>query len=144
MRAFAEQVEVQIGQDRREPIRVFDLDLSLAVACAHAIAWRPVRQTALEQADVMNALQVAFVPLFVDDGHSLGIRKEDAYDRHVAFEMRAEIAEGVGVTTLDDRIGFRAERAHCDARSERERMRSVPVRGTRSQSGRCASSYSIS
>jgi hypothetical protein len=92
----------------------------------------------------MNALQVAFMPLFVDDGHPLGVRKEDAHDRHVAFDIRAEIAEGVGVTTLDDRVGFRAERVHSDARSERERMRSVPFKGTRSQSGRCASSYSIS
>src|SRR5262245_7374046 len=144
VRPFAEKVKVQIRQDRWEPIRIFDLDLTLAIAYAHAIAGRPVRQTALEQTNGMNALLVAFMPLLIDDGHPLGIRKEDAHDRHVAFEMRAEIAEGVGVPTLDDRIGFRAERGHSDARSERERMRSVPARGTRSQSGRCASSYSIS
>ena len=27
--------------------------------------------------------------------------------------MRAEIAEGIGMATLDDGIGFRRERAHC-------------------------------
>ena len=92
----------------------------------------------------MDALQVAFAALFVDDGNALGIGKEDAHDRHVAIQMRAEIAEGVGMATLDDGIGFRAERAHSGGRSERERMRQVPASGTRSQSGRCASSYSIS
>src|SRR5262249_25637695 len=144
MRAFAEQIEVEIRQDRRKPIRVFDFDLPLPVGCAHAIARRPVRQSAFEQADIMNALQVAFMPLLVDDGHALGVRKEDAYDGHVAFEMRAEIAEGVGVTTFDDGVGFRAERTHSDRPSGCESMRSVPFKGTRSQSGRCASSYSIS
>jgi hypothetical protein len=42
------------------------------------------------------------------------------------------------------RIGFRRERAHCGASSERERIRQVLANGTRSQSCRCASSYSIS
>ena len=53
-------------------------------------------------------------------------------------------AQRVGRATLDDRIGFRRERAHCGASSERERIRQVLANGTRSQSGRCASSYSIS
>src|ERR1700738_1964372 len=53
-------------------------------------------------------------------------------------------AQRVGRATLDDRIGFRRERAHCGASSERERIRQVLPNGTRSQSGRCASSYSIS
>ena len=53
-------------------------------------------------------------------------------------------SERVGRATLDDRIGFRRERAHCGASSERERIRQVLANGTRSQSGRCASSYSIS
>ena len=58
--------------------------------------------------------------------------------------MRAEIAEGVGMATLDDGISFGRSRAHSAGASERERMRQVPASGTRSQSGRCASSYSIS
>ena len=144
MRAFAQQVEIEIGQDRRKAIGVFDLDLPFAVARAHAIAARSVGQPALEQPGVVNALEIAFVALLVDDRDVLGIRKEDAHDRRVAFDVRAEIVERVGMATLDDGIGFRRERAHCGASSERERMRQVPASGTRSQSGRCASSYSIS
>ena len=141
---FAQQIEVEIGQNRRKPIRVLDLDLALAVAGAYAIAARAVRQPTLEQSGVMHALESAFVALLIDDGDGLGIRKEDADQRHVAFDMRAEIVEGVGMTPLDDGISFRRERAHCGVPSERVRMRQVPASGTRSQSGRCASSYSIS
>jgi hypothetical protein len=92
----------------------------------------------------MDALKIVFVTLFVDDSNLLGIRKEDANDGRVIFDMRAEIAERIGMPTFDDGICFRRERAHCGAPSERERMRQVPASGTRSQSGRCASSYSIS
>ena len=144
MRPFAKQVEIEIGQDGREPIGVLDLDLLFAIACTQAVAARAVRQAALEQASVMNALQIAFVPPVVDHSHSLRVRKEDAHDRDVAREMRAEIAEGVGMATLDNRIGFGCKRAHSAGRSARERMRQVPASGTRSQLGRCASSYSIS
>ena len=39
---------------------------------------RPVPQPTLEQADIMDALELAFATLLVDDGDPLGIRKEDA------------------------------------------------------------------
>jgi hypothetical protein len=39
---------------------------------------RPIGQTTLEQAGIMDALKLAFVTLLVDDGDPLGIRKEDA------------------------------------------------------------------
>ena len=74
----------------------------------------------------MDALKLAFVTLLVDDGDPLGIRKEDANDGRAVFDVRAErIVENV--------FYFSGER-----------MRQVPASGTRSQSGRCASSYSIS
>ena len=144
MGPFAEQIEIELGQDRREAVGVFELDLPVAVARAQAIVSRPIGQTALEQAGIVDALKIVFVTLFVDDGNFLGVRKEDANDGRVIFDMRAEIAERIGMATFDDGIGFRRERAHCGAPSERERMRQVPASGTRSQSGRCASSYSIS
>src|SRR5215471_1580804 len=144
MGTFAEQIEIEFGQDRREAVGIFELDLPLAVARAQAVVSRPIGQTALEQAGVMDALKIAFVTLFVDDGNFLGIRKENANDGRVIFDMRAEIAERIGMPTFDDGVRFRRERTHCGAPSERERMRQVPASGTRSQSGRCASSYSIS
>src|ERR1700730_6785680 len=144
MRSFAEQVEIEIGQDRREAGGILDLELAFAVTRAQAIVARSIGQTTLEQTGIVDALKIAFVAMLVDDGNAFGIRKEDANDRRVIFYMRAEIAERIGMATLDDGIGFRRERVHCGAPSERERMRQVPASGTRSQSGRCASSYSIS
>src|SRR5262249_37121305 len=114
------------------------------VARAQAVVSRPIGPTTLEETGIMDALKLAFVTLLVDDGDRLGIREEDANDGRVVFDMRAEVAERIRMPPLDNGIGFRRERAHRDAPSERERMRQVPASGTRSQSGRCASSYSIS
>ena len=105
---------------------------------------RPVAQTTLEQAGIVDALEIAFVTLLVDDGHPLRIGKENTHYGRAGLDVRAEVAERIGMATLDDRVGFWGERRHCAASSERERMRQVPASGTRSQSGRCASSYSIS
>src|SRR5262249_58953726 len=144
VRALPQQVEIEIGQDRGEAVRVLDLDLPVAVARAQAVMSRPIAQATFEEARIVDAVKVALMALIVDDRHFLGIGKEDTYHRCAVFQVRAEVAEWVGMTTLDDRIGFRCERAHCAASSERERMRQVPANGTRSQSGRCASAYSIS
>ena len=43
-----------------------------------AVVSRRVPQPTLEQADIMDALELAFATLLVDDGDPLGIRKEDA------------------------------------------------------------------
>src|SRR5262245_18314010 len=144
MGPFAEQIEIEIGQDRRKAVGIFEFDLTFAVARTQAVVPRPIGHMALEQAGIMDTLKIVFVTLFVDDGDSLGIRKEDANDGRAIFDMRAEIAERIGMATFDHGIGFRRERAHCGVPSERERMRQAPASGTRSHTGRCASSYSIS
>src|SRR5215475_4061958 len=142
--SFAEQIEIEIGQDRREAVGIFEFDLTFAIARTQAVVPRPIGHMAFEQAGIMDTLKIVFVTLFVDDGDSLGIRKEDANDGRAVFDVRAEVAERIGMPPLYNGIGFRRERAHCEVPSERERMRQVPANGTRSQSGRCASSYSIS
>ena len=62
----------------------------------------------------------------------------------VAFVMEAEILKGIGVTAFDDGIGLGRQFGHEVSLVCRDNIRSTPVSGTRSQSGRCASSYSIS
>ena len=143
VRAFAQQEEIIIGQDRRKPIGVLDIDLVIAVTRAHAVARRSI-ELALEQPDVMDALQAIVPALLVDDLHVLGVRQEDADQRYVALDMWPEIMERVGMPALDHGIGFGRELIHAGLASDRARMRQVPASGTRSQSGRCASSYSIS
>src|ERR1700730_9520120 len=136
MRSFAEQVEIEIGQDRREAVGILDLDLPFAVTRAQAIVARSIGQTTLEQTGIVDAWKIAFVAMLVDDGNAFGIRKEDANDARAIFYMRTEIADRTGTATLYAVTGFRGERAHCGAPSEPERRRQVPASGTRSQSGR--------
>jgi hypothetical protein len=51
---------------------------------------RPIGPKTLEEAGIMDALKLAFVTLLVDDGDPLGVRKEDANDGRIVFDMRAE------------------------------------------------------
>ncbi len=144
VRALGEQVEIEIGQHRRKSIGVFQLDDAVAETRPHVVARRSIGQAPHEQAGVVDAAEIAFVTLLVDHLHLFRIGKKDPHDRDVAFDVQAEIMEGVGMSTLDHRIGFGRERCHVASASERERIRQVPSTGTCSQSGRCASSYSIS
>src|SRR6516225_3739974 len=140
MSALAEQMQIEVGEDGWKAIRILELDLAAGVARAHAIAARRVRRSTLEQACFMDAFEVAFATLLVDDRGAFGLREKDPHDRRVAFLVRAEITEGVGVATLDHGMCFRRKRTHAGEPSGRLRIRSVPRSGTRSQSGRCASS----
>ena len=148
MRAFAEQVEVEIGQDRRKPVGVLDLDLALAEARAQRdsvgepFASRPANRPAS-----WMRCSVAFVPCSSTMATPSASGQEDAHDRHVAFDVRAEIVERVGVTTLDDRIGFgRACRAHsaCGASASRSNAPGAAQAERAASPAGCASSYSIS
>ena len=82
------------------------------------------------------------VTLFVDDSNLLGIRKEDANDGRVIFYMRAEIAERIGMATAQYGVGLVWKLSHAGTPSSSTRR--APFSATRSQSGRWASSYSIS
>jgi hypothetical protein len=144
MRALGEQVEIELGQHRRKSIGVFQLDDAVAETRPDVVARRSVGQAPHEQAGVVDAAEIAFMPLLVDHLDLFGFRKKNPHHRNVAFDMQAEIVEWVGVPTLDHRIGFGRERSHTASASVRERIRQVPSTGTCSQSGRCASSYSIS
>ena len=77
-------------------------------------------------------------------GDPFGIGEKDADDRDIVLKMGPKIPERVGMASLDDRIGLGCERRHAGGPPQRERMRHTPASGTCSQSGRCASSYSIS
>ena len=61
MRALAQEVEIEIGQNRRKAIRVFQLDDRLAKADAQAIRAGIIRTPAGEQSGLVNALQRVFV-----------------------------------------------------------------------------------
>src|SRR5215472_15060666 len=144
MRAFAQQKEIEIGEDRGEAKRIFELHDMIAKAHPQMITRRAIGKPTSEQPGVVDVAKVAEAALVVYRGDRNGIREEDTHDRTVGFNVRTEIAKRVGMTPFNDRIGFRRKRGHASASSQRDRMRKKPASGTRTQSGRWASSYSIS
>ena len=66
MGAFAEQIEIEIAQDRRKAVGVVEIDDVVAEPGAQLVALRAVRQRAGEQAGVMNARQLRRLAMLVD------------------------------------------------------------------------------
>ena len=144
MGAFAEQIQIEVGQDRRKAIGVVEIDDGVAEAGAQLVALRAVRQRAGEQAGVVDARQRCRLAVLVDRLDLGGLRQERAHHGLVALGVQAEIVKRIGVAAFDDRIGLGGQFGHEASLVCWDRIRSIPVSGTRSQSGRWASSYSIS
>ena len=142
--AFAEQIEVEVAQDRREAVGVFEVDHGVAEAGAQLIAFRAIRQGAREQARVVDAQKLGGLAVLADRLDVRGFGQERAHHGRLAFSVEAEIVERIGVAALDDRVGFRGQFGHEASVAFAEKIRIAPLSGTRSQSGRWASSYSIS
>ena len=68
MRAFAEQMQVHVGQDRREAVGVFHLDLVVAEARSQPIMRIACLDRAGKQARVVDARQLADVAGVVEHG----------------------------------------------------------------------------
>ena len=81
--------------------------------------------------------------MLADRLHIRSIRKERAHHVLTTLGMQPEIVKRIGVATFDDRIGLGGQFGHA-ASSVSSKMRIAPVSGTRTHSGRCANSYSIS
>src|SRR4051812_23721215 len=108
----------------------------LPEACAQMISRRTVGEPPGKQSGLMNAQQFTFVPLLIDRHDRFGIWHECPHHRYVPFDMKPEIMERVGVTTLDHRVGFLRQRGHAARASWRAKIRKAPLTGTRTQSGR--------
>src|SRR5690606_19711691 len=103
-----------------------------------------LRQDADKQSGIMDARQRRHLSRLVDRIHAGGVGKEGADDRSVILDMGSEIAERIAMTAFDDGMCIGRDLHHEGASEPSLRMRNKPVSGTRSQAGRCASSYSIS
>ena len=142
--ALAEQIEVELAQYRREAVGIVELDHIVAEAGAQLIAFRAVRQRAGKQTSIVDPRQGCRFAMLADGFHVGRLGQEGAYDALLSLGVETEIVEGVGVPALDDRIGFGGQFGHAASCGCCPSIRSIPVSGTLSQSGRCASSYSIS
>ena len=136
MGAFAEQIEIEIGQDRRKAIGIVEIDHGVAEAGAQLVALRAVRQRADEQSGVMDARQRRRLAVLADGIDLGGLGQERAHHGAVALGVQAEIVERIGMAAFDDRIGLGGQFGHEASLGCWDRIRSAPVSGTRSQSGR--------
>ncbi len=144
MGALAQEVEVEIGEDRREAVGILELHDVLAETHPHVIAGARVRQRSGEQAGIVDAPELADLAAVVDQRDRRRVRQEDAHDLTVILLVRPQIPEWIMVPALDDRISVCRKCHHAGTSPDRARMRRIPASGTRNQSGRCASSYSSS
>ena len=81
MGAFAEQMEIEVGQDRRKAVGVVQLDDVVAEAGAQLIFGRAVRQRAGEQPGLMDLLQRRAFAVFADRLDIPRFGEERAHDR---------------------------------------------------------------
>ena len=88
MRAFAEQMQIEIGQDRRKAVGVLELDLAVAEARAQPIVRVARGDRPGEQAGVVDARQFADVPGVVDHLDLGGVGQKHAHHRRVVLECR--------------------------------------------------------
>ncbi len=142
--AFTEQIEIEVGEHRREPIGVLELDDIVAEFGAQLIALRAVRHRAGKQPGIMDARELGGCAMLVDGLDITGFGQEGAYHRLAALVVQAEIVEGIGMASLDDGIGFGGQFWHQVSLAVSDSVRSRAFRGMRSQSGRLTMASSIS
>ena len=106
MGAFAEQIEVEIGQNGRKAIGVLKFDDIVAEAGAQLVAFRTVRHRAGKQAGIVDTIQRRRLAVLADRLDVGSFRQKRAHDVVVAFGMHAEIVERVGVPAFDNGIGL--------------------------------------
>jgi hypothetical protein len=127
VRAFAQQVDVEVAERAAERIWVGHFPRMRAATLAQTIAARQLPLDAAEEEAVgVDLLQVYddIAAGGIDDLDAVGIRREGAdADRPVGLRMRTEHAEAIAMSTADDGVdiacggttGFR--RLHFDTRS---------------------------
>ncbi len=127
MGALAEQIEIEIGQDRRKAVGVLELDDIVAERRAQLVARRAVRQAAREQAGIMDARRAAPPRRARRSPRHCRRRQERRAPRCVTLGMEPEIVERIGVAAFDDRIGFGGQFSHAASSGCRDSIRSRPV-----------------
>ncbi len=104
VRALAEQVEVEVAQDRRKAIRVLELHGVVAEACPQSVVLRSVGNFAGEKPTLVDAFERRDRAAVVDHLDVGRIRQECAHDVVSVLLVAPEIAERVGMTPAQNGI----------------------------------------
>ena len=123
MRAFVEQVQIEVGEDREEAVGILHLDGVVAEAHAQPVTAVMARDRAGKQARLVHARQLALLAVFEHDRDMGGVRHEHPHDGLVAFEMRAEEIERVGVMADEQRVSGRRKFVHQRGPSSENKVR---------------------
>ena len=106
MRAFAEQMQIEVAQYGGKAVGIVEIDDGVAETGAQLVPGRAVRQGACEQAGVVDALKPCGFTMFADRLDIRGLRDEGAHHLVVALAVQAEIVKRIGMLAFDDRIGL--------------------------------------
>ncbi len=91
--AFAEQIKIEIGQNRREAVGIVEIDDVVAEAGAQLITFLSRSASHGKQACVVDAGQRRGFAMLADGLDVRGFGQERAHDVLVALAMKAEIME---------------------------------------------------
>ena len=142
--AFAQQIKIEVAKHGREAVGVVEIDGVFAEAGAELVALGAVGQRAGKQAGIVNALERRRFAMLADRFDIRSFGDESAYHAVAALAVQAEITKRIGMLAFDDcrglggQLGDEASKDGCD------NILMIPIRGTRSHSGRNDSSCSIS
>ena len=104
MVAFAEEIEVQVGQHGREAVGVLELDLLLTVAGAQPILLRADGPG--EQTGRIEPIELALAAVRRQRHHLARLGEEHAHHGLVVLAMRPEIMERIGMARRDHVAGL--------------------------------------
>ena len=109
MVSFAEQVEIEVGQDRWKAIRIIEIDQSVSISGAQVVACCAVGQATGKETGVMQAGQLALRSFIRDHLDAGCVGQEHADNGLIIGDVWPEIMKRVGMAAFDDRVGFRGE-----------------------------------
>ena len=117
--AFAQEMQIDVGQDRQKPVRIVELNDRFAKTHAQAIGHRVLRTPRREQSGGVYPVERRFPAVVPDCRNLQRIGHEHAQDGAALVDMRTEVVERIGVAAFDHRDGFRRERLHGEALTAR-------------------------
>ena len=106
MGAFAQQIQIEVGQNRRKAIGIVEIDHLVAEAGAQLVTLGAVGQGTCEQSRVVDACQRSGFAVLTDRIDLGRLGQEGAYHGLATLGMQAKIVKRIGMAAFHNRIGL--------------------------------------